>query len=478
MDGSYNVVVIMCDELKAKALSPYELNPCRTPHIDELAQSGVRYDAAYAAHPLCVPSRIGFWTSMYSSTHGCMTNKRLKPESLPHAFAEWKHRGYTTGLIGKNHCFSERDAEESFDVWCELGHTGREKDGKTRGMEWVRPAQSIDAAHAERRVVHAPGHDYAATPTSFDEDSYATGVIGAQAERFLHDHRGEPFALWVSFPDPHPPYEVPERFFCQCLQAAPLLPRNTEVGLKDKPERMRLLSSILSVDRGELPAFMAAYYGMIAFIDEAVGRIRRAIRSAGLEQRTIVVFTSDHGDFAGEYGLIAKGGVFVDALTRVPLIIAGPGCGTPGYVEHRPVSLIDVLPTLFRLQGIPETAAFEGVALPLCAGDPARSYVFSEYGAGEPLYTMEDYRRQQHATGRPALLESGQRREAEGRRKMVFDGRYKYVHDPMGDIDELYDLEEDPWEMTNLAGHEELRSVQDALATALAEQFFRRNTGL
>ena len=478
MDAPHNVVVIMCDELKAKALPPYELNPCGTPHIDELARSGIRYDAAYAAHPLCVPSRIGFWTSMYSSTHGCMTNERLKPESLPHAFAQWKNRGFTTGLIGKNHCFSEQDARESFDVWCELGHTGRPRNGETRGMDWVRPAHSIDAAHAERRVVHAPGHDYAATPTAFDEDSYATGVIGAQAERFVHDHRDKPFALWVSFPDPHPPYEVPERFFRKCLEADPILPLNTDVRLEDKPERMRLLSSILSVDRAELPAFMAAYYGMILFIDEAVGRIVRAIRSAGLDGRTIVMFTSDHGDFAGEYGLIAKGGVFVDSLTRVPLILTGPGCGTPGYVEPRPVSLIDVLPTLFRLQGIPEPAEFEGTALPLSAGDPARAHVFSEYGAGGPLYTIEDYRRQQSAKGRVALLESGQRREAEGLRKMAFDGRYKYVHDPMGDIDELYDLEEDPWEMTNLAGHAELRAVQEALSAALAEQFFRRKAGL
>ncbi len=134
------------------------------------------------------------------------------PEGVNHAFRIWKRKGFTTGLIGKNHCFDRPEDLELFDVYCELTHRGRpDENAGTRGMEWVRPVEAIDAAHAVRREMprQSPRISYAVT--DFPEADYGTSLIADQTVRFIEEHGNEPFALWVSFPDPHEPFEAPRR---------------------------------------------------------------------------------------------------------------------------------------------------------------------------------------------------------------------------------------------------------------------------
>lgn len=472
MVEQYNVIVIMCDELKAKALSCYGNQQCITPNIDELSLKGLRYEHAYTVHPLCVPARISLWTSLYSSSHGCMNNQTLKPADIPHAFSTWKAQNYKTGLIGKNHCFTRYDIDTFFDVWCEIEHVGLVKSSKPKGMRWVRPEENINLAQEERKRIHAHNHDFTYLATDYDLRDYSTGLVGAQTEEFIKENKNNPFALWVSFPDPHPPYELPRKYYSMFDPEAIELPPNAFTDISDKPERMHILSSILSVEASELKKFLAAYYGMVKFIDDEIGRIIRAVRSSGIEERTIIVFTSDHGDFAGEYGLIAKGGMFFDSLNRIPLIFTYPGCKNKGYIEKRPGSIIDIVPTIFQLQGINVPENIHGQKLPLSANDQGREVVFSEYGAQGRPFRMDDYDSLNNKKGRAALIESVEKRESEGSRKMVSDAHYKYVHDPMGDIDELYDLLKDPWEMKNLADLAEYKHVKKKYYSILKEKFF------
>src|SRR5690606_21569044 len=173
---------------------------------------------------------------------------------------------------------------------------------------------------------------------------------------------------------------------------------------------------------------------------------------------TIVVFCADHGDFAGEHGMMRKGGAFYDCLVRVPLIVAWPGRVPAGAVEESPVNLIDIVPTLLRLQGLPLPTAMHGEPLPGVTDTPPRSATFSEYGAGGASCTLADVEALDQPHGLGAAKATLQWREAEGRRRMVRTATWKYVTDPQPhpvtgerDLDELYDLASDPHELTNLA---------------------------
>ena len=161
----------------------------------------------------------------------------------------------------------------------------------------------------------------------------------------------------------------------------------------------------------------------------------------------------------GEHGMTAKGGVFYDCLTRIPLIISCPGIIKAGQVDKSMVSLIDVVPTLLTLQRFVIPPSMQGEPLPTITEAKPRDAAFSEYGAGGPpfrLANLEDYPK---PYGRRTLIETLQWREAEGRRKMVRTHEWKYVHDPMGDKDELYDLVKDPWELRNVVDDPENKDV-------------------
>ena len=198
---------------------------------------------------------------------------------------------------------------------------------------------------------------------------------------------------------------------------------------------------------------LSVYYGMVRFIDDGVGQILQTLDDLGMRENTIVVFCADHGDFSGEHQMMCKGGVFYDALTHIPMIISWPGHIPQGAKESGMVSLVDIVPTLLQLQGLDVPPSMPEPGLPVATRAPARDAAFSEYGTGGPPFTTADLEAMPQPFGRKTLIKSLHWREAEGRRKMVRTHMWKYVHDSMGnDVDELYDLEKDPWELTNVAG--------------------------
>jgi choline-sulfatase len=164
-----------------------------------------------------------------------------------------------------------------------------------------------------------------------------------------------------------------------------------------------------------------------------------------------------------------KGGVFYDCLTRIPLLLAWPGHLPGGVVDESMVNLVDVAPTLLRLQGLEIPRTMHGQPLPTITNAPPRTATFSEYGAGGPPFRMSDLEQLPPPYGRRTLIQSLRWREAEGRRKMVRTAQWKYVHDPMGDQDELYDLVNDPWELVNVSGQPQHREVIAEMQRRLAD---------
>jgi len=445
-----NVLLIMCDQLKATASHLYGSSFCRTPSLARAAREGVLFRHAFTPHPLCVPARVSLWTSQYPHSHGSRRNETLMPERAVHAFQIWREQGFHTGLIGKNHCFQSAEDLALFDTWCEITHGGLVHGSETKGMPWFRPLEAINAAHSVRRNMPQVSPRFSYAHTDFPLEDYSTGLVAGQTVRFLEKHRHDPFALWVSFPDPHEPYEAPRRYAEMFPPEVIDLPPWREGEFDAAPERNRVLYRMLGIeDDGmeDIYGALAAYYGNVRFIDDMLGQILDA----------------------GEHCMTCKGGVFYDALTHIPLVVSWPGQIPGGQVDESMVSLIDIVPTLLQLQGIAPAPSMYGQPLPTVTDAPPREAVFSEYGAGGPPFTMDDLRALPEPYGRKALIRSLQWREAEGRRKMVRTRGHKYVHDPMGDQDELYDLAKDPWELRNVVSDRAYGDVLNDLRLKLAD---------
>lgn len=471
-----NVVVIMADQLKATALKLYGNEFCETPSLGRMAQEGVVYKNAFTPHPLCVPARVSLWTSQYPHSHGRRCNERLMDKDAIHAFKVWKQEGFCTGLIGKNHCFENKNDLNLFDVWCEINHSGLPKAVKTRGMDWVRSVQSIEKAHQTRRnmLQWSARIHYAAT--EYPLEDYSTRLISNQTIQFLEEHKNKSFALWISFPDPHPPYEVPKKYMDMFPPEIIRLPPWSEKEFENAPERNQVLHKILGIEKEkteDIYKVLGTYYAMIRFMDDEIGRIIDSLENLGLKENTIVVFCSDHGDFMGEHMMINKGGLFYDCLTRIPLLVSWPGHIKAGKVDDSMVNLIDIVPTLFKLQGIEIPSSMQGASLPTITNTKPSKAAYSEYGAGGPFFKLTDLDKLSKPYGRHALLETLEWREAEGRRKMVRTHEWKYVYDPMGDKDELYDLIKDPWELNNIIDNKDNNEVVAEMILMLLEWSIR-----
>lgn len=472
-----DAIVIMVDQMKATASTIYSEYGVKTPGLERLAALGVTYQNATTPVPLCVPARAAMWTAKYPHNTGCFNNKMPIHSGMSHGAKWWKAAGYQTALIGKNHCFKDQEDRDFFDVWCEIEHFGLKDrfpdDNSPRGMAWVESEDKVTEAHSVRNDIPASAHGGAAghAVTDFEHRHYSTGLMSNQVDAYIRQQQ-DPYALWLSFPDPHYPYEVPRAYYERAKAQAIKLPPPGPVPGPDIPDRNRVLNNFTrwpdeSVD--DLHEVVTCYLANVLFIDDAINRLLDTLEATGKLDNTIVVFCSDHGDYAGEFQSMTKGGTFYDCMVRVPMIVAAPGRLPAGQVETSPVSLIDIIPTVFALQGLELPHSVDGQKMVPAAGARAQSYGFSLYGAGGPDFMLADYEKLKVKRGRPAFLATGGQREAAGKRAMVRSPEWKFVHDAMGDLDELYNLVDDPYEHHNLAGKPEHAAIQAELAIALAD---------
>ena len=367
------MLFIVADQLKWSGLRMYSEIGVETPSLERLAERGVTYRHAITPHPLCVPARTSMMTGRYPHSTGCRRNETLMPSSEPHAFQFWRDAGYSTGLIGKNHCFVTEEDLALLDVRCEMSHGGLPQGDYaggvpgTQGMDWVRPIDAINRAHEARADLRhnrqSPTIAYAVS--DFPIEDYGSSVITAQTEAFLdevaagesfgrEDEHGEtrPFALMVSYPDPHEPYEAPRTYVDKIppdavnlppkrsgefaedggtaqLDSAPYPPNGL---ISPAPEVNRVLYSMLGMDddtESDIRGLVSVYLAMTRLVDDGIGRILDKLTELEMLEDTIIVFTADHGDFMAEHNMAVKGGVFYDCLTRVPLIVSFPPGGVP-----------------------------------------------------------------------------------------------------------------------------------------------------
>ena len=437
-----------------------------------MANEGVLFKHAVTPHPLCVPCRVSFWTSQFPHAHGGRRNQTPMPGDALHAFKLWKAAGYRCGLIGKNHCLSSKAIATCSTCGARFarGVAPRCRD-KGYGLVSAHRVCPCGARGAKKYAGDQPRGFHTRSAISRSR-IIRLGLWPAKPCGFWSKFGDDPFALWVSIPDPHTPYECPARYAIAPDDVAMPPWRADEYTDGTAPERNRVLHAMLGVadDPVEhVKGCVGVYHGMVRFLDDGVGQILDALDRLHLRENTIVIFCSDHGDFSGEHAQVSKGGAFYDCLTRVPLIASWPGHIPQGAVDESCVNLIDIVPTVLQLQGLDIPRAMHGEGLPTVTDTAPRDAAFSEYGAGGPAFTMADLEQLEKPWGRKTIGQSLQWREAEGRRKMVRTTAWKYVHDPMGDRDELYDLVNDPWELHNVAGNPDHRDVLAELQLKLAD---------
>ncbi|TDQ37390.1 sulfatase family protein [Aureibacillus halotolerans] len=461
-----NIILIQTDQQSADTLGVYGNPIVKTPHLERLAQNGVVFDNAFCNYPACSPSRSSMMTGRYASTIRCHANHMLinpLEVSLPQVL---KENDYQTALIGKNHAFMENEnafdsanrqstLHEVFD-YIKQGHHGHLVEGYENDPEAASAHQwAVD--HCWRSPL---GHGV--NPASYEK--CGTQLLGDSAIDYLENVRQthQPFFMWLSFPDPHTPYQVPEPYGSMYdLENVPLPPRDD---LKDKPERQKVAHIMDAMDKADddlIRRVRAIHYGMINFIDDNVGRVMETLERLRLKEDTVVIFTSDHGDSMGAHGLIQKHNAFYDSFTHVPLIVTWPGKISPQSSKPL-VELVDLMPTLLELSGSVVPHGVQGRSFAPILFEQAyspREYVVIESGEeGEPMTLSEITDRPKDPFDESCFVWCAHREAWLGKGKSIRTHDWKLNIYTNGD-GELYDLQNDPDELVNLFGKPEHESI-------------------
>jgi len=416
-----NFLILMADQLTARALPAYGNRIAKTPNMDALAESGVVFDSFYCNSPLCAPSRFSFLSGRQVSAIGAYDNAAEFPSQIP-TFAHYlRAAGYQTVLSGKMH-FCGADQLHGFeerlttDIYpADFGWT----------PDWSRFEERPSWYHTMDSVTQA-GPCARTNQIDFDDDA------AFQARQKIFDlarsRDRRPFCMVASLTHPHDPYVIPQSYWDRYTGVEIDMPR-----VAGSPDRLdphsRRLRHVIGLDLepvsdAQVRAARRAYYGAVSYVDDQFGSLLSALRDSGFAENTVVLVLADHGDMLGERGLWYKMNFFEPAC-RIPLIVHAPG-RFPARRIAQSASLVDVAPTLLELAGVGPG----GHASPL----DGRSLCAELGGARGADEAIGEYL----AEGAVAPL------------VMIRRGPFKFVHSPV-DPDQLYDLAADPDELENLA---------------------------
>jgi len=441
-----NVLHVMADQLTAGALRAYGNKVCRTPHLDALAARGTVFENHYCNFPLCAPSRASMLTGRLASRLGVYDNASDFPSNAPTLPYYMAALGYQTVLAGKMHFvgadqlhgYQERLTTDIYPA--DFGWT----------PDW-RQAIPVAATGLSLRSVVEAGICKRSLQLDYDDE------VANRAVQWIYDQGrasdARPFFFSVSFTHPHNPYVITEEYWNRYEHAAIDMPRVGPIPAEQADAHSRRLAKIYkfhqyNVTDEDVRRSRHAYYGMVSYIDDQVGRLLKALEDMDLAASTVVVFNSDHGDMLGERGLWYKWMHYEGAL-RIPLIVAVPG-QRPSRVAQ-PVSLLDLLPTVMDVarragRTVEPVAPIEGDSLlPAVLGESA--------AAGDrPVFA------EMTADGAPAPS------------FMVRRGDWKYIACE-GDPPMLFNLRRDPEERDNLAGTAKGKVAEAELATLVAKHW-------
>lgn len=502
-----NFLLISTDQQRADHLGCYGARHLQTPHIDGLAARGTRFTRAYVASPVCMPNRATLATGRMPSLHGVRHNGLNLPLDS-RTFADVLRRaGYRTSLSGKAHfqCVTRNPARLKGDP----DNTARRPDpgryDQEQGPLWRQdpdremtlPYYGFD--HVDLAVGHGdqvdghynrwvagqggdldalrgPGNArtdtdcplFQAWRTRVPEHLYPTRYIQNMTEAALKRyarHPEQPFFHWASFCDPHHPFTPPGRYWDMYSPADVDLPSTFERvdadSLAGAVNRLRQAgkanlegTAAVGVSQEELRWAIALTYGLISMVDDAVGAILSALESSGLAERTVVVFLSDHGDLMGDHGMVFKGPLHYQSVVRMPLVWTDPRTGnTP--VRDDLVSAADIPATILETAGL---EPFEGMN-----GKPFRTRDGADVAIRDGVLIEDEIQSELPGT------------TVRGRVRSLVTARWRLtIYDDV-DRGELFDLQRDPDETTNLWDDPTARTARAELTERMVREMIRNS---
>lgn len=432
-----NVLWICSDQQRYDTIGATGNPHVHTPTFDRLCEEGIAFTKAYCQSPMCQPSRASFLTGLYPSRiHVNQNGQGLFPEGIPVISKRFAEHGYACGLAGKLHLASatgrtETRTDDGYGFF-EYNHSPFRSIGN--GNDYVGSLVSKGIELKEIFTVDEEGKYVNYKPDIPVEHHQTTWCVDKALE-FIEQAGSQPWFLSLNIFDPHPPHNAPDEYknrFDPDSLPKPLF-QDSDIELQQKlMENVYHQTKELRIPNAQSQEERASYYGMIELLDEQIARIIQYLDNTGQKENTIIVFTSDHGEMLGDHGLVKKGCRFYEGAVRVPLIFSWKGCLKANVRCDAPVELLDIVPTLADLAGVPWELSQGESLRPILIGDAekrTKNFVRSEYYQwenpyGEPL--------------KPTFA------------TMHYDGRYKLIVYHGQELGELYDLESDPNEFVNL----------------------------
>lgn len=446
MNPIRKAVFIMTDSQRKDMVGCYGNKRMQTPCLDALAEQGIRFEEGYCVQPVCQPARAGLFTGQYPHSTGGWTNSMGIGQDVQTVGQRLSDHGIHTAYVGKWHL----DGGDYFGM-------GRCPEGWDPKY-WYDMRCYLDELTPQERVLSRKHH------TIYDpgvEEDFTFGHrCSNKAIDFLKNHHQEDFFLVVSYDEPHDPGLTPKAF-CDLYEdyEIPVTPGHLDT-LENKPQHQKIWAGMgknqtkrseEALEQAAKPKNAKDYFGCNSFVDYEIGRVLEAIETYAPD--SLIIYTSDHGNFFGEHGIWAKGPAAYKEITNIPLIMKCSQFETKGSVDEYPVSHLDLAPTLFDFMGVPIPKMFMGHSLKpqILEQKRVNDYIFMEFGR---------YEVDHDGFGGMQLLRS------------VYDGRYKLVINLLTS-DELYDTQKDPYEVTNLIESKEYEVVRNQLHDVLLDEMNR-----
>ena len=445
-----NVLIFMTDHQRYDMAPPF--NACLTPNLDALAQQSVMFTNMRCPSPHCCPSRATFFSGLYPSAHGVWNNVNVGntlSRGLARGVRLWSEDlaqgGYKLFFSGKWHVSNEEGPQQrGFEcVYHTARYTGVQPSDLARVpdcREW-HSAYSADnicdlSAPREPAEIQRPGYPryklYGINENPFGDREVIDAAVGHISRQLAG--LSAPWLFYVGNLGPHDPYFAPRRFVDMYDLDSIRLPDSFRDDMRDKPALYRRTRALFDqLSEPEQRDALRHYMAFCTYEDHLFGRLVDALKAAGLYDDTIIVYCSDHGDYAGAHGLWAKGLPCFREAYRVPFIVRLPGLTAPREVADR-ASLADFAPTLLDMAGIAPARPFAGRSL--------MPYLRGEAVSDPPRYSFTQ------TNGN----------EVYGIQRSIESDDWKYVFNAF-DFDELYDLRRDPLELNNLAGDPRYQGV-------------------
>ncbi len=454
-DARRNVLFIISDDLN-NLLGCYGDPQVRTPNIDRLATRGVLFNKAYCSFPLCGPSRNSILTGLYPNSTGIQANGQVFRQTIPNQLSmpqAFRQQGYFAARIGKLYHYNVPNS---------IGTNGHDDPGSWE-ME-LNPA-GIDRLAEHPHIFSLTKNQFGGTLSWYaspESDEHHTDALMAKDADWVLERcareKQRPFFLAVGFFRPHTPYVAPKSPYFEMYKESemPVVQGIEEdradipaAGLASQKKEQEQLTDELRRQCRQ------AYYASISFMDTQVGVVVDSLERQGLADNTVIVFTSDHGYHMGEHGLWQKMSLFEESA-RVPMLIVAPGM-SKGTISETPVSQIDLFPTLAELCDVRIPDNLQGQSLVPMLKDPSHA------GRGWALTQVT-------RGGRRVNAKNGNETDRPFFGYSLRTPRWRYTEWDGGDAGrELYDHDNDPRELTNIAGNDEHKATVDELAVTLKD---------